>query len=66
MAEGRRRHAIGLHTRATSGRLIVAPSLKQLRLDETQCGAHRLVVRTHHSRSGAAVSFGFFALGALL
>ena len=48
VAEGRRDHAVGLHPRPAAGLTLVAPGLEQLRLDEAQCGAHRLVVCPHH------------------
>ena len=54
VAEGRRCHAVGLHPRPAAGLRVVAPGLKQLRLDEAQRGAHRLVVRPDYARPGAA------------
>ena len=51
VAEGCRDHAVGLHPRPATRLRVVAPGLEQLRLDEAQRGAHRLVVRPHHPRA---------------
>ena len=53
VAEGGRRQAVGPDSRAAPGPRLVAPGLEQLRLDEVERRAHRLVVRAHHPRAGA-------------
>ena len=53
VAEGGRRQAVGPDPRAAPGRGLMAPGLEQLRLDEVERRAHRLVVCAHHPRAGA-------------
>ena len=46
--EGRRHETVRLHPRTPPGRGVVAPGLKELRLNPVQRRPHRRVVRPHH------------------
>ena len=52
VAEGRRHQPVGLHPGALAGGGIISAGLEQLRLDEVEGRAHRLVMRPHHPRPG--------------
>ena len=53
VTEGRRHQPVGLHPGALAGGGIISAGLEQLRLDEVEGCAHRLVMRPHHPRPGA-------------